>query len=129
VRDAEAAFVRGLDATHYLDKTDNRIEKTQTGDVHLMAETDRVYLDTGTPLQLFDRAGSRRTDIVKQNSRTTVVWNPWMQKAIELKDLGAEQWRSFVCIETSNVAPLSVQIGPGETHTIAAVISAAPFQD
>jgi glucose-6-phosphate 1-epimerase len=129
VDDAESAFVRGLDTTHYLDKTDNRTEKTQTGDLHISAETDRVYLDTETALQLFDRAGSRRADIAKQNSRTTVVWNPWVQKSIELQDLGADQWRSFVCVETSNVAPLSLQVGPGASQTMTAVISAAPFQD
>ena len=35
----------------YLDKTDSYREKTQSGDVVIKAETDRVYLDTGHPLR------------------------------------------------------------------------------
>jgi glucose-6-phosphate 1-epimerase len=123
VENAESAFVRGLDAVRYLDKTDNRREKMQSDDVHFEAETDRVYLDTEQALQLFDPVGKRRVGIEKQNSRTTVVWNPWVQKSIELKDLGADQWKRFVCVETTNVSPFAVQLPPGESHTMAAVIS------
>jgi glucose-6-phosphate 1-epimerase len=126
VEDAESAFVRGLDATRYLDKTDNRIEKTQTGDIHLSAETDRIYLDTGGPVQLFDPVRARRVNVEKHNSHTTVVWNPWIQKSTELRDLGGEQWKKFVCVETSNVDPRPVQLRPGESQTMTAVFSVSP---
>ncbi len=123
VESAESAFVRGLNATRYIDKTDKRIEKMQTDDVRFSAETDRVYLDTTSELQLFDPSDERSIRVQKQNSRTTVVWNPWSEKSVALKDLGAEQWKSFVCIEASNVAPLALQLKPGDSHSMAAVIS------
>ena len=123
VGDAEDCCVRGLDATRYLDKTDNRIEKMQSGDVRFSAETDRVYVDTERELELVDPTGKRRICVDKQNSRTTVVWNPWSEKSIALEDLAVNQWKSFVCIETSNVAPSSLQLKPGESHAMAAVIS------
>jgi len=123
VSDAESVVLRGLDGTRYIDKTDNRTEKTQSGDVRIAAETDRVYLNTEHPIQLVDPAGKHQIVIEKQNSWTTVVWNPWIQKSVDLKDLGADQWKRFVCIETCNVVPSSVQLDPGQSHIMAAVIS------
>ena len=125
VRDSQTALVRGLDATQYIDKTEKRIEKLQTGDVHFAAETDRVYLDTERELQLFDPASQRRVIVQKENSRTTVVWNPWSEKSVALKDLGADQWKKFVCIETTNVAPFAVELAPGQSHTMAALVKVA----
>ena len=129
VKDVETASVRGLEATRYIDKTDHRIEKMQKGDVHFSSETDRVYLDTTRDLKLFDPAGQRQIFVGKENSRTTVTWNPWSDKSVALTDLGANQWKSFVCIETSNVAPFALQLESGETHSMAAVISVAPVQE
>ena len=126
VGDAESALVHGLDATRYIDKTDNRVQKLQSGDIYITAETDRVYLDTTGPVELVDLATSRRIHIWKQSSQTTVVWNPWMEKSIALKDLGPEQWKEFVCIETANVAPLALKLGPGETHTMVVKVQAMP---
>lgn len=126
VGDAESALVHGLDATRYIDKTDNRVQKLQSGDIYITAETDRVYLDTTGPVELVDLATSRRIHIWKQSSQTTVVWNPWMEKSIALKDLGPEQWKEFVCIETANVAPLALKLEPGETHTMVVEVQAMP---
>jgi glucose-6-phosphate 1-epimerase len=125
VTDATVAFVRGLDATHYLDKTDKFAKKSQTGDVHFLAETDRVYLDTTSALELFDPAGKRSITVEKQNSHTTVVWNPWTEKSVALKDLGAGQWKNFLCIETTNVGPYAVRLEPEQSHTMAVIVLAS----
>ncbi len=119
VEDAESAVVRGLDATRYIDKTDKRTEKMQVGDVRFSAETDRVYLDTTSELQLSNPSGESSIKVEKQNSRTTVVWNPWSEKSVGLRDLGAGEWKSFICIETTNVSPFAVELDPGSSHTMA----------
>jgi len=126
VRDAEAAFVKGLAQTDYIDKTDRFTEKRQSGDVHFSAETDRVYLATERDLELVD-LGKRSIRIEKGNSRTTVVWNPWSEKSAALKDLGAGEWRHFVCIETTNVGPFAVKLEPQQSHTMTARVHPAPL--
>ena len=126
VGDAPAALVRGLDATRFIDKTDHRIEETQSGDLCFSAETDRVYLDTTRELQLFDPTAERRLTVQKENSRTTVVWNPWSEKSVALKDLGPGEWKNFVCIETTNVIPFAVQLEAGQNHTMAATVQVVP---
>ena len=88
VGDVRTSRVRGLDAVHYLDKTDEYRQKLQQGDVHITSETDRVYLDTQTAVELLDPVLRRSMHITKENSRTTVIWNPWADKARVMSDLG-----------------------------------------
>ena len=96
--DIEKARVQGLDGVHYLDKTDRNQKKTQHGEIVIASETDRVYLNIQEAVELEDPVLRRRTRVTKQNSRTTVVWNPWVQKARALSDLGGDEWTQMICI-------------------------------
>ena len=58
--------------------------------------------------------------IIKEGSRNTVVWNPWSEKASEMKDLGAGEWKSMLCVEVANVGDNVVTLAPGEQHTMRA---------
>ncbi len=123
VGDVEKASVHGLDALHYLDKTDSNQKKLQRGEIVISAETDRVYLNTSGAIELNDPVLRRRVRVTKENSRTTVVWNPWVQKAHSMSDLGDDEWRKMVCIETSNVSDFAVNLAPGEQHAMKAVVA------
>jgi glucose-6-phosphate 1-epimerase len=123
--DVTQARVRGLDGIHYLDKTDGNREKTQQGDVTIEKETDSVYLDTPHTAELADPVLRRRIRVSKQNSLATVVWNPWVEKTKAMSDLGDDEWKQFVCVETCNTAKHAVTLAPGETHWMRAVIQVA----
>ena len=125
VGDAEMAYVRGLDGTQFIDKTDRHITKKQLGDVRIASETDSVYLNNATDLELLDPTLNRRLTMQKQNSLTTVVWNPGAVRSCILGDLGAGRWKHFLCIEPSNVGPYSVQLGSGQCHSSSMVVQAA----
>jgi len=112
--------LRGLDGVQYLDKTDSNRKKMQHGEIAITAETDRIFLDTTGAVELDDPVMHRVTRVVKENSRTTVVWNPWIQKAQALSDLGDDEWTQMVCIETSNVVDFAVDLAPGQQHTMKA---------
>jgi glucose-6-phosphate 1-epimerase len=117
------ARVMGLDMVPYLDKMDLNRKKTQIGDIVIASETDRVYMDTPNAIELEDPGLRRRTQVAKENSLTTVIWNPWVQKAYSMSDLGNDDWMRMICIETSNVAEFAVELGQGERHTMKATIS------
>jgi glucose-6-phosphate 1-epimerase len=121
----EKARLRGLDRIHYLDKTDMNQEKTQHGEVVITGETDRVYLDTEGAVELEDPALRRRTRIAKENSRTTVVWNPWTQKTRAMSDMDEDEWMQMICIETSNVCGCAIDLGPGQKHSMKAIVGIA----
>ncbi|MGO8816106.1 MAG: D-hexose-6-phosphate mutarotase [Terriglobia bacterium] len=119
----EQSRVRGLDKVPYLDKTDSDREKVQQGEIAITAETDRVYLNTAHAIELDDPALHRRARVTKENSRSTTVWNPWVAKAHALSDLGDDEWREFICIETCNAGDYAVNLAPGEHHTMKALIT------
>ena len=122
VGDAREALVSGLDGVQYLDKTDAFRQKMQAGDVVITSETDRVYLDTEHPLELRDSVLQRGTTVTKKNSQTTVVWNPWVDKARALADLGEDQWTRMLCIETSNVDDFAIDLAPRQQHSMKATV-------
>jgi len=64
----------------------------------------------------------RRVRIEKQNSHTTIVWNPWKEDAAKLADLGDNEWQRFACVEASNILSAAVTLAPGQEHTMAATI-------
>jgi len=117
--------VKGLDTTHYLDKTEGYREKVQQGDVVIASETDRVYLNTRSSVELHDPVLHRGLTVTKENSLTTVVWNPWADKAKEMADLGENEWTQMLCIETSNALGYAVEVTPGQKHLMKAVVRVA----
>jgi glucose-6-phosphate 1-epimerase len=114
--------VRGLDGVAYLDNADSNREKTQHGDLVITKQTDNAYLNTQGAIELDDDELKRRIRIAKENSFTTVVWNPWRQGAKALADLGNDEWQQMTCVEASNVLVLAVDLAPGQQHTMRAVI-------
>ena len=119
------ARVKGLNGTRYLDKTDSNREKAQEGEVAITGETDRVYLNTRGAVELHDPVLRRRLCLAKENSFTTVVWNPWADKAKAMADLGPDEWTQMLCIETSNVLDYAVEVAPGKRHVMKAGIRVA----
>jgi glucose-6-phosphate 1-epimerase len=111
----------GLDDVSYLDNTEGNIEKIQYGDNTFDQRIDNAYLNTETKLELTDPSLNRRILIGKQNSRNTVVWNPWAELANGMADLG-DEWPHFVCVEAANIRANAVTLQPGEQHTMTAII-------
>jgi glucose-6-phosphate 1-epimerase len=125
VGNIEKVRLQGLDNVHYLDKTDSNREKMQRGDIAVVSETDRIYLNTSDALELHDPVLRRRTRVAKENSRTTVVWNPWAEKAHSLSDLPHDEWMRMICIETSNVSDCAVDLASGQQHRMKALLTIA----
>jgi glucose-6-phosphate 1-epimerase len=119
--------VGGLDTIRFIDKTDSNRKKIQNGEIAIVSETDRIYLDTSGAINLEDPGLHRRTFVAKGNSRTTVVWNPWVQKAHTLQDLADNEWIQMICIETSNVSDFAVELAPGRQHRMKAIVRVADF--
>ena len=125
VGNVEKVRVRGLDTVHYFDKTDSNRKKMQQGEIVIASETDRVYLNTMDEIELEDPVLNRRTRVAKENSRTTVVWNPWVQKAHSLSDFADDEWMQMICLEASNVSDFAVDLAPGQQHAMEEIVRVA----
>lgn len=117
VGDINQTRVSGLDGIDYLDKTLDFAKHKQAGDITANKETDRVYLNAPTKVQIVDPALKRRIEIEHNGADNFVVWNPW-DKAANLKDMPAEDYEQFICVETANAIANSVIIAPGAAHSM-----------
>lgn len=123
VVDIHEVTVTGLEPTPFRDKTDDMREKPAAhAPISFTGETDRVYANTKATCVIHDAGGRRTITIAKQNSDTTVVWNPW--KA--MPDMAADEWHEMLCIETVNAAVNAVTLPAGKTHTMQARILVGP---
>jgi D-hexose-6-phosphate mutarotase len=120
-------LIKGLEGCPYIDKVDQGRRKVQDGSVSVKRETDRIYLDTKTDCIIEDSGLHRRIGISKNGSRTTVVWNPWIDKAGKMKDFGDDEYKRMICLETVNADTDVISLDPGNTHTLEATIRLEPL--
>ena len=124
VADVSGIQIRGLEETAFIDKVGLVTQRQQGPEpIRFAGETDRVYLDTAATCTIEDPGLSRRITIAKKDSRSTVVWNPWVAKALAMPDFGDDEWPRMVCVESANVGGAAIQLPPGEEHRMRVEIS------
>jgi glucose-6-phosphate 1-epimerase len=123
VGDISKTNVAGLSGTEYLDKVDGGKQKTQVGAVTVSQEVDRVYLNVPATLTIDDAALNRKIQIKSTGSKTAIVWNPWSEIAAKMADLGDQDYKRMICVETANAADDVVAVPAGGEARLGAVIS------
>jgi glucose-6-phosphate 1-epimerase len=91
-------------------------------EIEIRGEVDREFCASHGPYRLEDPAFARRIVIEKENSSTTVVWNPGPEKARALLDIGEEPRHGMVCVEAVRAGANRVTLEPGEEETFATTI-------
>lgn len=114
--------IEGLEGRDYLDTADQYRRAHQDGPVRIAAEVDRIYLDTPDDCLIRDPQLERTIRVAKSGSRTTVVWNPWIEKARGLRDMADDEYVEMVCVETANAADDQIVLAPGAEHRLVARI-------
>jgi len=119
VSDVSKVAVTGLDGCDYLDKVGPAARRTQQGDITIGSEVDRIYFDQGQDVVIKDPGMEREIRIEKLGSHSTIVWNPWIEKCLNMGDFGSDDgYLGMVCVESANAAEDVVQLAPGETHRL-----------
>ena len=123
ISDVAQMTIRGLENCEYLDKVKDFARFTQQGDITIESEVDRVYVSTSADCVIEDKGLKRAIRIAKQSSKSTVVWNPWTEKAEKMGDFGPQLHRDMVCVESGNALENVITLAPGETQKLVAVYS------
>ncbi len=123
ISDVAKMTIRGLENCAYLDKVKDFARFTQQDGIVIESEVDRVYVNTAADCVIEDKGMKRAIRIAKQGSMSTVVWNPWTEKAEKMGDFGPKLHRDMVCVESGNALENVVTLAPGETHRLVAVYS------
>jgi len=110
--------ITGIENTQYIDSTDNDKRKLQKGPLRISGEVDRAYINTENDCFISDPGLNRIICVSKQNSKTTVIWNPWIKKGNTLVDFDYNGFEKMVCIETANAVNNTITLKPGGRHTV-----------
>jgi D-hexose-6-phosphate mutarotase len=122
VGDIERISIDGLNGCRYVDKVGGGGTAVQNGPIRIAGETDRVYLGTRAACVVHDTGLKRRIHVEKTDSASTVVWNPWIDKALKLGDMGSDGYRHMLCIEAANALDDAVSVAPDSEHRLTTVI-------
>lgn len=118
IGDIRSIMLTGLEGAPFVDRlAGHDPQPAESQPVRFEAETDRIYLDTTAAITV-GGAESRGITVTKAGSDSTVVWNPWIDKAAGMSDFGDSEWTQMVCVETCNIRSNAINLEPGETHTM-----------
>ena len=78
-------------------------------------------------MRIVDPVLQRVLVIDKEHSASTVVWNPWIDKAHRMHDFGDDEWTAMVCIEGGNLRESAISLQPGQAHQMRYSVHVEPF--
>ncbi len=125
IGDVSKVSIRGLESISYFDKISQKSEPASGNPIVFTAETDRVYSGVTPQIALEDSSLARTIVLRPQNSKSTVVWNPWIEKSKRLADFGDDEYLQMCCIETANVGQNQLELQPAKSESVAVEISLA----
>jgi len=124
VGDVRETSIEGFDGGEYIDKVksagDYGVHKIQQGVIKVESEVDRIYLNSGNRCEIVDPVMQRKIIISSEGSASTVIWNPWIDIANQMGDLGLDGYLNMLCVETSNAADDVIELAAGATHRLVA---------
>ncbi|MDC0661928.1 D-hexose-6-phosphate mutarotase [Marinobacter sp. SS21] len=113
--------ITGLDGASYTDTLKDWAQFRQQGDVTFPGEVDRIYQTGGEAITV--HSGSQCLHLTSSGSCSAVIWNPGPDKARQLSDFSAQDWKSMVCVETANVLHDFRLLNSGQSHTLGVMIT------
>lgn len=128
IGDIHKVALRSLCGSRYRDQlTGNELVDSAEA-LRFTGETDRVYQDVAPFIVIEDPELGRLIRVRKSGSRSTVVWNPWIEKSRRMPDFGDEEYLSMLCVESGNVRGDAIILAPGATSTLAVTIESETFK-
>jgi D-hexose-6-phosphate mutarotase len=130
VVDIGAVSITGLKGASYIDNAGDGLGALKTDGepvLHITKETNRLYRDTVSTVEIRDDSFKRTIRVEKSNSNSTVVWNPWTTQKLP-DDFDPAEHKHMVCVESGNVKQNKISLAPGKTSELKVVLSSAPLK-
>jgi glucose-6-phosphate 1-epimerase len=105
LQDISKVSVTGLSGTEYVDKVlDATTHQQKDNALKITGEVDRVYKAIPQDTTSILEDGKPRFDVIRDNVRDTVTWNPWIEKAKAMGDFSPDDgYKTMICIEIGAV--------------------------
>ena len=129
VGDISAVWLTGLRDAPFDDFAagNNGVRKMENDAVLRIAkETNRVYPDNTSTVEIIDEKLQRKIRVEKFNSNSTVVWNPWTTQKLP-DDFDQAEHKQMICVESGNVKQNKISLAPGKTSALKVVLHSQRF--
>jgi D-hexose-6-phosphate mutarotase len=130
VGDIGAVSLTGLQNKQFDDFAFGANGARRNGDaapLRITQETNRVYFDTNSTVGIHDEKLNRTIRVMKFNSLSTVVWNPWVTQKLPA-DFDPAEHKNMVCVESGNVKQNKISLAPGKTAALKVVLTSMPLK-
>ena len=125
VSDCEKISVNGLKSTPFTVK--GGVEEVDTESaLAICGEVCRLYCPQSSTLTLCDPDWQRDIVIEKDNSNSTVVWNPGAERCAQIGDLADDEYHDFLCIEANRAGSDILTLLPGKAAAVKQRIAVLP---
>lgn len=102
VSDISEVRIEGLETLHYYDNLKQNATSTEQSDaITFDEEIDRLYLRTPKKIAVIDHRGKQTLVIEKECLSDSGIWNPWVEKAKSIADLGDEDYNTMLCLKSA----------------------------
>ena len=121
ISDINKIVVSGLDQCSFFDYKQGAAKfegNVQQGDIKVTSEIDNVYYPASGSTEIVDPGWGRIITVEKSGSDSTVVWNPWVEKATTMEDYAPEEYTEMICVESANAKCDPRILLPGVPHQI-----------
>ncbi|CAO2828569.1 unnamed protein product [Amaranthus hypochondriacus] len=104
ISDISEVRIEGLETLDYLDNLMNKERYTEQADaITFDGEVDRVYLRTPSKIAIIDHEKKRTFVLRKEGMPDAAVWNPWDKKSKAIPDLGDDDYKSMLCVDSAAI--------------------------
>ncbi|CAH1155227.1 unnamed protein product [Phaedon cochleariae] len=114
VSDVAKCKVVGLKDCSLVDRVEacqKAYPKEDREEVDVLTKTDRLYKDTPDVIYITNGEGEEVIKITKSNLPDFNLWNPWIEQAKELRDLGDDEYQYFLSTDCGVIAK-QISLGP-----------------
>ena len=121
VADVRRVKLTGFAGGEYVDAIDGNQLKQQHSEPAIDGEVDRIYQAHTNAVTVDD--GRRQLIVRKRGGNSTVLWNPHVAKAAAMSDMGDDEWRQFLCVESAAIGLHRVDLAGGGSHVTSLELS------
>jgi glucose-6-phosphate 1-epimerase len=127
VSDIARVVLTGLQGASYHDRLDPGTLKVDRREAFVIgSEIDRTYIGTSAAVEMHD-TGLRRSIVIDTvGSRSIHGFQTTVERARQLSDMGDEEYRQMLCVESGNIEPDSIVLAPGDSSSLTVTISVTP---
>jgi glucose-6-phosphate 1-epimerase len=124
IDDIAKTKIEGLQNHQFIDKVDEKkIKMENDAFISITGEVDRVYKlkDEIPNIYIHDKENNRKIKVLHEGISDIIVWNPWIDKAKSIVDMGDNDYLRFVCVE-GGIASSPYSLLPDSYHSISQTI-------